>query len=155
VGLNGKRRLKMGYIYTCQQCGKQYTVYEEGDYICNCGDRFHYPSATSSITANYIAEAPAFLDSSSRSIKRQIHYNRSFRPYITKVPIEDCPLAKASLICALLSLPFFGILALPSLLLGFSARVMISNPNPRYTGDGIAVAGIIIATISSPAWGMG
>ena len=144
----------MAFIYTCQQCSKQYTVYEEGDYICDCGDRFHYPSATSSITANYVATAPLFLDSSSRSVKRHIQFNRSFRPHITKVKIEDCPLAKASLICAFLSLPFFGILALPALLLGFAARMMISNPKYRYTGDGVAIAGIIIATISISAWGM-
>ena len=108
----------MAYIYTCTICGRQYSVYEEDDYICDCGNRFHYPSATSSITASYAATAPLFIDSSSRSLKRHIQYNDYFRPHIKKVHIENCPLAKASLICALLSLPFFGILALPALLLG-------------------------------------
>ena len=144
----------MGFIYTCHQCGKQYTVYEEGDYICDCGDLFHFPAATSSITANYVATAPVFLDSSSRSVKKHIRYKRSFRPHIVHAKIEDCPLAKASLICAFLSLPFFGILALPALILGFAARMMISNPKYRYTGDGVAIAGIIIATVSLSVWGV-
>ena len=144
----------MAFIYTCQQCGKQYTVYEEGDYICDCGTRFHYPSATSSITANYIATAPLFIDSSSRSLKRHIKFNQNPRHHIKKVKVEDCPLAKISLICAFLSLPFFGILAIPALLLGFAARIMISNPKYRYTGDGVAIAGIVVATISLSAWGV-
>ncbi len=144
----------MTFIYTCQQCGKQYTVYEEGDYICDCGDRFHYPSAISNLTTNYTATAPLFLDSSSRSVKRHIQFKHSLRPHITKVQIKDCPLAKASLICAFLSLPFFGILAIPALLLGFAARIMISNPRYRYTGDGVAIAALIIATISLSGWGM-
>ena len=144
----------MAYIYTCTVCGRQYSVYEESDYICDCGDRFHYPSATSSITANYATTALQFIDTSSGSLKRHIQYNNHFRPHIKKVNIEDCPLAKASLICALLSLPLFGILALPSLILGFAARIMIGNPRYRYTGDGIAIAGIIVSTISLSAWGV-
>lgn len=144
----------MAYIYTCNICGRQYTVYEEGNFICDCGDRFHYPSATSAITSNYVATAPKFIDSSSRSVKRQIQFNNHFRPHIKKVRIEDCPLAKASLICALLSLPFFGILAIPALLIGFAARIMISDPRYRYAGDGTAIAGIIVATISLSGWGV-
>ena len=144
----------MDYIYTCQNCGKQYTVYEEGDYICDCGTQFHYPVATSSITAEYTATMPQFLDSSSRSVRRHIHYNRHHTSTHRHLKIKDCPLAKASLIAALLSLPFFGITALPALLLGIAARIMISNPKYRYTGDGMAIAGMIVATISIASWGV-
>ena len=140
----------MEFIYTCQQCGKQYTIYEEGDYICGCGNRFHYPSATSCITANYVATPPVFIGSETGSFKKHIQFHQDIRD----AQIEDCPLAKISLICAFLSIPFFGILAIPALILGFAARMMISTPKYRYTGDGIAIAGIVIATISLSAWGI-
>jgi predicted amidohydrolase len=68
---------------------------------------------------------------------------------------DECPLAQASLLCALLSVPFFGVLAFPALILGFAARSMIANPKYRYTGDGVAGAGIIIATISLAAGAVG
>ena len=144
----------MAFIYTCQQCGKQYTIYEEGDYICGCGSRFHYPSATSNITANYTATAPIFIGSSTGSFKRHIQFHQDIRPNATTTQVEDCPLAKISLICAFLSIPFFGILAIPALILGLAARMMISTPKYRYTGDGIAIAGIVIATTSLSAWGI-
>ena len=66
---------------------------------------------------------------------------------------KQCPLATVSLIMAVLSIPLFGVLALPALVLGVAARIMISDRRYCYYGDGTAVAGIIIATLALAGWG--
>jgi len=139
----------MAYVYTCGGCGRQYTVYEEGEYICDCGTRYRYPAVMES-KARYAEVGPVLMDSSSHSFKRARHSRRSF--HHRHVGAAECPMAKASLLCAILSIPFFGILAPPALIFGFAARLMIANPRYRYTGDGMAVAGIIVATLSLAAW---
>ena len=140
--------------YRCPNCGREYTVAFEGDYICECGVCFHFPAAAPVGSANYALTVPGYLDSSSRSVRRHMRYARNSNVgRMKKMPaLVDCPLGKASLICAFLSLPFFGIPAIPGLILGFAARIMISNPKYRYKGDGIAVAGIITSIISLSLW---
>lgn len=142
----------MAYIYTCQHCSKQYTVYEEGDYVCECGSQFHYPAVAAALQANLTVADPIFMDSSSKSIKRNtkyIYHNTRSRG-IAKT--TECPLAKGSLICGVLSLLFFGVLAPPALIMGFAARMMIADKRYHYSGDNIALTGIIIATISFSCW---
>ncbi len=140
----------MAYIHTCQNCGRQYTVYKEGAYICDCGALYQYP-AISAPKARYAATAPVCLDASSRSFKRSERSRREFyHPHHLRV--EECPLAKASLLCAILSIPFFGLPALPGLVFGFGARVMIANPKYHYIGNGTATAGIVVSTISITVW---
>ena len=140
--------------YRCTSCGREYSVSVEGDYLCECGVQFHYPSAASAKSANYAVAAPQYIDSSSRSVKRHVRFARNSLVRSKRLPSVDCPLSKASLICAFLSLPFFGITAIPGLLLGFGARVMISNPKYRYKGDGVAIAGIVLSTLSLCLWGV-
>ena len=144
----------MAYIYTCQHCSKHYTVYAEGDYVCECGNLFHYPAGIPSVQANLTCAEPVYIDSSSKSMKRSTtyHYNSTHSRGIAKA--TECPLAKGSLICAILSLLFFGVLAPPALIMGFAARLMISDRRYHYTGDNIALSGIVIATISFTAWGV-
>ena len=144
----------MAYIYTCQCCTKQYTVYEEGDYVCNCGRQFHYPAVAPALHANLTVAEPIYMDSSSKSVKRSIkyHYNNTKSRGIART--FECPLARGSLICAVLSLPFFGVLAPPALIMGFAARMMIADKSYHYTGDLVALTAIIIATISFSAWGI-
>jgi hypothetical protein len=53
-----------------------------------------------------------------------------------------------------LSIPFFAIPAIPALIFGFAARMLIASPKNHYKGDAIAIAGIALATVSLSAWGM-
>ncbi len=141
----------MSYIYTCQKCSKQYMVDEEGEYICGCGRVFHYPSASSSWKAHLSGSAASFADSSSASIIRTgTHTNR--RHHRHSHQLSECPLAKSSLICALLSILFFGVLAPPALIMGFAARMMIADKSYHYSGENLALWGIAIATISLSVW---
>ena len=140
----------MAYIHTCQSCGRQYTVYKEGSYICDCGALYQYP-AISAPKAKYAATAPVCIDASSRSFKRSERHGRNAY-HLHRIRVEECPLAKASLVCAILSIPFFGLLALPALIFGFGARVMIASPKYHYVGNGTATAGIVVATLSVAAW---
>ena len=142
----------MAYIYTCEECGRQYTVYQNGEYICDCGAVFEYPVATSGAKSNYAAIAPVFTDSSSRWVKKNSFISRhGARALLRK---KQCPLATVSLIMAVLSVPLFGVFALPALIFGVAARILIADRKYRYYGDGTAVAGIIIATLSLAGWGV-
>ncbi|MBN1863866.1 MAG: DUF4190 domain-containing protein [Victivallales bacterium] len=142
----------MSYIYTCQHCSKQYMVDEDGEYLCECGRVFHYPMASSSFKAHLSGLAPSYADSSSAGIRRAglrprgRRHNRHFQH------LSECPLAKSSLICAVLSIFFFGVLAPPALIMGFAARMMIADKSYHYSGDDLALWGIAIATISLSAW---
>ena len=141
----------MAYIYTCQDCGRQYTVYQDGEYVCDCGGVFQYPVATSGSKAGYATTAPVFIDSSSRSVRKGNYIKRRVgRSLLRK---KQCPLATVSLIMAVLSIPLFGVLALPALVLGVAARIMIADRRYCYYGDGTAVAGIILATLALAGWG--
>ena len=142
----------MAYIYSCNSCNAQYTVYEEGDYICKCGKTFHYPIMAPAMQANFTASDAIYTDSSSRSMKRstKYHYNHTQSRIFSRQ--SECPLAKGSLICAVLSLLFFGVLAPPALIMGFAARMMIADKRYHYTGDTVALSGIIIGTVSFAAW---
>lgn len=142
----------MSYIYTCQRCRKQYMVYEEGEYICECGRLFHYPSVAGSWKAHLSGSVSAYPDiprhGQALSSKTRRGNGRGFSPS------SECPLAKSSLICAILSIIFFGVLAPPALIMGFAARMMIADKSYHYTGDNIALTGIIIATLSFAAWSL-
>ena len=142
----------MAYIYTCRYCRQQYTVYEDGDYVCECGSSFHYPVAAPVLRANFTVAEPVYIDSSSKSVKKntKYHYSNIGSKGIAKQ--TECPLAKGSLICAVLSVLFFGILAPPALIMGFAARMMIADKRYHYTGDTIALSGIVIGTLSFAAW---
>ena len=144
----------MAYIYSCQYCQKQYTVYAEGDYVCECGNLFRYPAAAPVLQAHLTTVEPAYIDSSSKSLKRSTKYHYSSTQSRGGAKTTECPLAKGSLICAILSLFFFGILAPPALIMGFAARLMIADRQYHYTGDNIALIGIVIATLSFAAWGI-
>ncbi|NOY75875.1 MAG: DUF4190 domain-containing protein [Kiritimatiellaeota bacterium] len=140
----------MAYIYTCQECGRQYSVYQDGEYVCDCGCLFEYPVATAGANAGYATAAPVFIDSSSRGVKRDSYIaHRGGRALLKK---KQCPLATVSLIMAVLSIPLFGVLALPALIFGVAARIMIADRRFRYYGDGTAVAGIVIATFAIAGW---
>jgi hypothetical protein len=144
----------MAYIYSCGNCNAQYTVYEEGDYVCKCGNTFHYPVMAPVMQSNLSATDAVYMDSSSRSMKRSTKYHNIHSRAYSFTGGSECPLARGSLICAVLSLLFFGILAPPALIMGFAARVMIADKRYHYTGDSVALSGIIIATISFSAWGI-
>lgn len=144
----------MAYIFTCQYCNRQYSVYEEGNYVCACGNQFHYPAAVATLQANFTLAEPIYTDSSSKSVKRSTIYHCSSHRSRSIFRTKECPLAKISLICACLSLLFFGILAIPALIMGFAARIMIADKSFHYTGDNIALAAIIISTISFSCWGV-
>ena len=143
----------MAYIHTCPKCSKQYTVYYDGEYICDCGECFEYPARSKHSKRKYRQTMPTYLDSSSRSmIRKSRHvYHRNWSG---KMPTNDCPVAKGALIFAILSLVSFGILAPPALIMGFAARNLIADKRYRYTGDGLAIAAIIIGTISLICWGV-
>lgn len=141
------------YIFTCQYCNKKYTVHTEGEYICECGHIFRYPAAAPVLQANLMTADPTYIDSSSKSLKRNVKYHYSSTQSRAFSKTTECPLAKGSLICAILSLFFFGILAPPALIMGFAARLMIADRRYHYSGDNIALAGILVATLSFAAWG--
>lgn len=143
----------MSYIYTCNSCTKQYTVYTEGEYICDCGNMFHYPSIAPILKYNLSKNEPKFNDSATQSVQitKKIHdKNYKSRCFTTK---RECPLAKTSLICAILSVIFFGILALPALIMGLFARILIADKKYHYSGDGIAISAILLSVISFAGWG--
>ena len=142
----------MNNRYKCINCGKEYSIPQPGTYMCDCGATFNFPPRNPVTKANYTLTMPSYTDSSSRSVKKHVRF---YQPvHIRKVPVTDCPLAKISLILAFISIPFFGLTAIPALLFGIGSRYMISNPRYRYTGDGIAVAGIILSTLSIVTWGL-
>ena len=45
----------MPNIYTCPKCRHRYTIYHDGDYICDCGNVFSYPPILASEKACFIA----------------------------------------------------------------------------------------------------
>jgi hypothetical protein len=141
----------MAYIYTCQNCSRQYTVFEDGEYICECGRTFQYPAVMSQTRANLTAAVPSYIDSSSRSVRRSVKFHTTTRSRSIARQTE-CPLAKGALICAIISLFSFGVLSLPAMIMGFAARMMIADKRYHYTGDTAALSGIIIATISFSIW---
>ena len=44
----------MPNIYTCPTCRRRYTIYHDGDYICECGNVFSYPPILSTEKACFI-----------------------------------------------------------------------------------------------------
>ena len=139
----------MAYIHTCKYCSKQYTVYYDGEYICECGAVFQYP-VNPKKERHHHSLSTYYMDSPSRSIKRRTKTHYSHKLML----VEECPLAKGAFIMALLSVFSFALLAPPALILAFAARTMISDKRYHYTGDNIAIAAIIISLISLICWGM-
>jgi len=139
----------MSYIHTCPNCSKQYTVYYDGEYICECGSTFEYPKISKKKKQRH-SPSTYYMDSPSRSIVRKTRSRYAYN----NVLVEECPLAKGAFIMALLSVVSFGLLAPPALILGFAARTMIADKRYRYTGDNLAIGAIIISTISMICWGM-
>ena len=45
----------MANIYTCPTCSRRYTIYLDGDYICECGNVFAYPPVLSSERSRFIS----------------------------------------------------------------------------------------------------
>lgn len=45
----------MASIYTCPACRRRYTIYKDGDYICECGNVFCYPPLLSRERACFIS----------------------------------------------------------------------------------------------------
>jgi hypothetical protein len=56
-------------------------------------------------------------------------------------------MAIASLVCSLVAIPLFGIPAILGIIFGFVARSQIRKSNGSQTGDGMALAGIIIGFV--------
>jgi hypothetical protein len=141
----------MASVYTCPYCHRRYTIYRDGDYLCDCGRVFFYPPLLSSEKANFIALAPAYADSASRSVRRTAPAESRRR---TARGAVDCPLARISLICGLLGVVFFGITSLPGLVLGIAAKLMIADPYYNYKGDGLALGGIFSSLLGIIVWGL-
>ena len=140
----------MASVYTCPYCRRRYTIYRDGDYLCDCGRVFFYPPLLSSEKANFIALNPAFVDSASQSVRRTSQPDSRRHAHGAK----DCPLARASLICGIIGLLFFGITSLPGLVLGIAAKLMIADPYYNYKGDTIAMSGMITSLLGTIAWGV-
>lgn len=143
----------MSYIYTCNSCTKQYTVYAEGDYICDCGNMFHYPSIAPILKYNFSTPQPQFDDSATQSVQISKKFHAKKYKSRSFANQRECPLAKTSLICAILSVIFFGILALPALIMGVFARMLIADKKYNYSGDGVAISAILLSVVSFAAWG--
>jgi len=139
----------MASIYTCPYCRRRYTIYHEGDYLCDCGRIFFYPPLLASEKANFVTLSPTYLDSASKSVRRTFRASDSAR---RRAGGRDCPLARASLICGILGLLFFGITSLPGLLLGIAGRIMIADPYYHYRGEGMALTGIVLSVVGAIAW---
>lgn len=126
---------------------RTFSVKCEGDYICDCGRHFHYPPMNST-TAKYVT-APVCIDSSSRSIKKSMRYNRKF---IRDGNGELCNLAKVSLGCGMLGLVGMGIMSVPAVLFGIFALNLITDPFNNYRGTTMAYTGIAIGAIGAILW---
>jgi hypothetical protein len=111
---------------------------------------FFYPPLLASEKANFIALNPAYVDSSSRSVKRTTQPDRRRHIHGAK----DCPLARASLICGIIGLLFFGITSLPGLVFGIAAKLMIADPYYNYKGDVLAMSGVLVSLLGAIAWGV-
>lgn len=133
---------------------RSYTVAQEGDYLCDCGRQFFYPPMTSSRTLKYSCAEPAFVDSSSGSIKKKMNYNYGRRNPFRSGTGENCPLAKVALITGFMGLVSFGILSIPAIVLGFSAIMLISDPFYNYRGTWMAVSGILLGLLGAAGWGL-
>ena len=109
-------------IYTCPYCLRSYSVEREGDYMCDCGRHFFYPPMQSSKSAKYSVSAPVYIDSSSKSVRKKTNVNVGRKSRTKGGSGEDCPLARVALVCGIIGIIFFGILSIPALILGVSAR---------------------------------
>lgn len=82
----------MPSIYTCPTCRRRYTIYHDGDYICECGNVFSHPPILS-------AEKACFIPVSTIS-----------RP-CRKIRTGSLPVKRengfAGMLCRLLSMPLF------------------------------------------------
>ena len=45
----------MASIYTCQTCRRRFTIYRDGDYLCDCGKVFSYPPVLSTEKACFVS----------------------------------------------------------------------------------------------------
>ena len=45
----------MKSIYTCPECRRRFTIYQDGDYLCDCGRIFYYPPILSQEKACFIS----------------------------------------------------------------------------------------------------
>ncbi|MFA6293069.1 MAG: DUF4190 domain-containing protein [Victivallales bacterium] len=141
-------------IYTCPYCLRSYTVAQEGDYLCDCGRQFFYPPMGSTRASNYSCAAPAYLDSSSGSVKRRTTYNYGRKSHSRSGTEKNCPLAKASFITGIIGLILFGFFSVPALIFGISALLLISNPFYNYKGSWMAISGILLGLIGTAGWGL-
>ena len=48
-------RTPVASIYTCPNCRRRFTIYRDGDYLCECGKVFFYPPLLSSEKACFIS----------------------------------------------------------------------------------------------------
>ncbi len=145
----------MREVYTCPSCRRQYTVEYEGDYLCECGLAFHYPETRPFPSSNMaVAAMPHAHDSASRSMRKSTRFHRAqTRSGKIRKSRIDCPLARASLICGILGVIFFGLLSVPAFILGMTASCMIARSN-RYKGAGLAIAGLILGIFGCVIWAL-
>ncbi|GEM_PF-3673917 len=140
-------------IYTCPYCLRSYSVEREGDYMCDCGRHFFYPPMQSSKSAKYSVSAPVYIDSSSKSVRKKTNVNVGRKSRTKGGSGEDCPLARVALVCGIIGIIFFGILSIPALILGVSAKIIISDPFYNYRGNYMALGGIILGALGTICWG--
>lgn len=140
-------------IYTCPYCLRSYSVEREGDYMCDCGRHFFYPPMQSSKSSKYTCTAPVYIDSTSKSVRKKSNLNMGRKGCSRSRTGEDCPLARASLVCGVTGLIFFGILSIPALILGFAAAILIADPFYNYRGNWMAVSGILMGLVGTITWG--
>jgi hypothetical protein len=142
----------MSKVYTCPYCKRKYTVNRPGNYICDCGIQFSYPDQLTENSANYTTAAPTYIDSSSRSVQKHTKFNALSRKKMRYISKGECPFAKASLICGIMGLLFFGLLSLPAVVLGLYAKNMSLNPRTKYRGSGMAIIGILLGIAGAATW---
>jgi hypothetical protein len=70
--------------------------------------------------------------------------------YIAK---EESFMAKASFLCGILGLVFFGLLSLPALFIGIAAREKIADRKNKMTGMWMANFGILAGIAGCIIWG--
>ncbi len=134
----------MKEIYTCPECGHRYTVSMPGNYICDCGHRFDYPSWGESFKANYAA-SPAISPFSAntshlnRSIHVPEHCKISWLKHRTR---RLCPMSQLSLFLGFLSLATVGLFSLPAIWAALKAEKQILNPSNNYCGRAMALSAL-------------
>ncbi len=126
----------------CSNCGA--TVPDNAGFCAQCGKSIASPSS-----APPSEQAPGQAPPPAATAPNPIVYAAPAPAQVYAAPPQSDSTALVSLILGALSLVAFSILAgIPAIILGNNARKNIRASGGRLTGDGLAVAGIIMGWVS-------